>query len=505
MSWWPPWPMCSMPDGRITRRAFLAGAGALAVSRVARAQTPVASPVATGRYPLVRVGVARLTDDLETTDLRGMDARWLASLTYDSPFRWNAQNTVIPGAAGYAGRTRSREFTLAPRPDAFFSDGARLTARTIAETIEALRDTSFAWRLQYLDRLTVDDDDRLTVTLSSADVCMPATLTHPALALRSTAGLGTGPFVRESATSWTRNTRFWQFGRPRIDRLEVIEFPDDVQRSMAIATGEIDILPNVPLLDVPMLLHEPTVYLVGGPSNQLCHLQLNLNVPELRDVRVRRVLTAAIDRSRLVQVAAANQAEPASTLFGPGVWTSDVDEVGRLSHAEVRERLQQLGVPSDLRLHLLADNADATLANTAVVLQEQLANCGISLSITLLEGSELRAAETTGDFDLYARYADVWRDPHELAWPLLATDGPFNWGGYSRAEVDLLLDAATSVSDPAFRRARYSRLESLVQRDVPVIPLFRPYVWDAVSTRLPGYQALPPATSRGLMTLNPAE
>lgn len=454
---------------------------------------------------MVRVGVGSISADVDAVDLRSIDARWLASLSYDSPFRWNALNTVIPGVATYSGRTRLREFALTPRFDAFFSDGTPLTAQAIADAIESMRDTSFGWRLRALQSVRVDDDNRAVISLERADVSMSATLTHPSLALRTDSGLGTGPFARESETTWVRNSRFWQIGRPRIDRIEVEEYPDDVQRSMAIATGEIDILPNVPLLDVPMLLHEPTVYLVGGPSNQLCHLQLNLNVPELRDARVRRVLTAAIDRSRLVQVAAANQAQPASTLFQPGIWTTDVEEIGRLGHSDVRQQLQNLGVPSDLRLHLLADNADATLANTAVILQEQLANCGISLSITLLEGEELHKAAQSEEFDLYARYADVWRDPHELAWPLLATDGPANWSGYSHPEVDLLLDAAISVADPVYRRARYSRLESVVQRDVPIIPLFRPYLWDAVSTRLPGYQALPPATSRGLMTLTPAE
>lgn len=433
------------------------------------------------------------------------DSMWLTSLVFDSPFRWDTKNTVIPGVFGFAGARKSRTFTLDVRSDAFFSDGTRVTADAIRESMLRLQDTPHAWRLRSLESAEILSDGRLEITLSRPDASIFAALAHPALALKSAAGLGSGPFVQETPTTYRRNPRFWQFGRPRIDELSVHVYEDDVQRSLAMATGEIDILPNVPLLDVPMLLHEPTVYLVGGPGNKLCYLQLNLNVPELGDPRVRRLLAEAVDRSRLVQIATANQAEAASTLFAPGVWTTDVEDLGRPSSADVRQQLQELGVPSDLRLHLLADNADATLANTAVVLQEQLANCGISLSITLLEGAELESARSSNQFDLVVSYTEPWRDPHELVWPLLSSTGSRNWNGYDRVDVDLLLKAAISVSDVEFRRDRYTRLEGMIRRDVPIIPLFRPYSWDAVSTSLPGYGAFPPATSRGMLTLKPTE
>lgn len=206
-----------------------------------------------------------------------------------------------------------------------------------------------------------------------------------------------------------------------------------------------------------------------------------------------------------MSVATANQAEPTSRLIAGDMWTEGIDDVEKISSDEVRAELQSLGVPSDLRLHLLADNADATLANTAVVLQEQLANCGISLSITLLEGEALTEGIETGGYDLLVSYSEPWRDPQELVWPLLYSEGPLNWSGYDRAEVDVILRSAVALSDIEFRRRSYTRLESIIQRDVPCIPLFRPYVWDAVSADFPGYANLPPATSRGLMTLLPTE
>ncbi len=492
-----------MASHRLSRRSLLTVLGGIGFTRAAGAQTPEASPVPIRRIPKLRVGVGSMPTVYDSSASTTMDGMWLSSLVYDAPLRWNEDGAVIPGLFSTTFDSRSTGIGLQARTNVFFADGSPLGAHHLTDMLAKVQDSAEGWRLQHVKDVSVDGDGVVRLMLDDPDQSLLASLAHPMLAI-GRGGAGTGPFV-PTDFGYRRNSLFWQIGRPHIDVLEMIYIADDVQRSTAAATGEIDILPNVPLLDVPLLLQEPTLYLVGGPSNRLCHLQIRLSIPVLAKVEVRRILSAAIDRSRLVTVATANQAEPTSTLFAPQYWTERVDGVSGMSAGDVREALQSLGIPPDLRLHLLADNADATLANTAVVLQEQLANCGISLSITLLDGEELATAIAEGDYDLLVSYSEPWRDQHELVWPLLASSGPHNWSGFSSVEVDTLLRAAIALPDPDFRRARYTRLERIIQREVPCIPLFRPFVWDAVNANYPGYAALPPATSRGLMTLLPTE
>ena len=478
------------------------------MARPGQAQTPEATPGMLTRIPRLRIGVAAEPEILSPASAASMNVMWLSSLMYDAPMRWNADGRVIPGVFLTAAASRSSSIQLQPRSSVMFSDGTLVTARHAVAALEALRNSRYAWRMQNVAEVAEISDSTVQITMERADASLISSLSHPIFGLDE-GGVGTGPFVPVFSDSeraiYRRNHLFWQIGRPHVDELEIVRISDDVQRSLAIATGELDVLPNVPLLDVPMLETEPTVYLVGGPSNRLCHLQLRLSEPVLANRRVRQILAGAINRTGLVAVATANQAEPTSTLFAGDQWTDDVEDVPEISPADVRAELQSLGIPSDLRLHLLADNADSTLANTAVVLQEQLANCGISVSITLLEGDALAEGIEHGDYDLLVSYSEPWRDPHELVWPLLSSLGPLNWSGYDSVEVDTLLRAAIALSDTGFRRARYSRLESIIQKDVPCIPLFRPYVWDAVRADFPGYAYLPPVTSRGLMTLLPTD
>lgn len=497
-----------MASHRLTRRSLLASIGGFGVAASASAQTPQASPTPLRRIPKLRIGIGVQPAIAAPIDSTSMDGMWLSSLLCDSPLRWNVNGEVIGGMFNFTADSRSTRIGLQPLASLFFSDGVQLTPQHLVDMLTDLRANSDNWRLRNIKAIEAGGEDIVRIELERPDQSLAASLAHPTFGIRSR-GVGTGPFVsgidRASSASFRRNSLFWQIGRPHIEELEVVHIADDVQRTTAATTGEIDILPNVPLLDVPVLQQEPTLYLVGGASNRLCHMQVKLRVPVLADVEVRRILSAAIDRSRLVSVATANQAEPASTLFASNYWSEEVSPVQSMTATEVRSALTARGIPPDLRLHLLTDNADSTLANTAVVLQEQLANCGISLSITLLEGQELADAIAVGDYDLLVSYSEPWRDPHELVWPLLHSSGPHNWSGYAKAEVDILLEAAIALPSEEFRRARYTRLESIIHRDVPCIPLFRPYVWHAVNVRYPGYAALPPTTSRGLMTLVPTE
>lgn len=500
----------------ISRRRFLLGAGAaVASTHATAAQTPV--PIQ--NVPLLRIAVSRLPDGMDPTTSTHPDHLWLDTLVLDSPNRWNANGMVLAAITHQvSGSTSDEEFDLVVRPGALFHTGRPVNADDVRYTLERIRNggggRQHAWRLEHVRSLRTVGETTLHVTLERPDASLAASLAHQVCGILP-AGTdpidltgGTGPFVLRVADAeqmfLDRNPYFWQFARPRIDTLQVVPIQDDARRATSIAQGEIDVLPNVPLLDIPMLRDDPTSYLAGGPSNRVCLLQVNLASTAMGDARVRRLISRAIDRERLVGVATAGQATPTGLLFPAESWVGGaVEEVDALSPDAIREELRLLGIPTDLRVRLLTNNADATLANTAIVLQEQLAACGIALSVDLLEDDELEEAIRLGDYDLLAAYTEPWRDPHELVRPLLMEDGSRNRSGYTDERVATLVRGAILREDRPFRRERYALIERAVQEDAPVIVLFHPHSYDAVSTRVAGYTTLPPVTSRGLLTVQP--
>jgi len=57
---------------------------------------------------------------------------------------------------------------------------------------------------------------------------------------------------------------------------------------------------------------------------------------------------------------------------------------------------------------------------------------------------------------------------------LLHTGGTFNYGHWSNAEADALMDQARTVSDPGARRALYARLWTIEREELPLA-----YLWIA--------------------------
>lgn len=507
----------------LSRRRLLAAGGALAFARgVASAQTPEPAlppdsqtPEMAQRPVSLSVAVGALPPSWDPAGATSLETQWLDSLLYDAIARWNANGDVFPALGlGWSITALDRVIEINLRPDAFFHDGERLTAQDVRFSLERIRSgdegVSDAWRLEHVREIEAGNDQTVRIVLDQPDASLVASLAAPVLSvLREGVPAdrirgGTGPFSvgyqSPDVVVFRRNPLFWQVGRPRFESLHIRPIADDTERSTALATGMVDLMPNVPLLDIPMLRAEPSVQLVGGASNHLCLLHVNLNEPHLRDPRLRQLLSAAIDRTRLVEVATAGQAEASGLLFPARSWARvDEPEPEGLTTEAARAGLADLGITADLRLRLLTDNADATLANTAVVLQEQLAYAGIALSVELLDGDELANAVERRDYDLLATYTRPWRDPHELVRPLLASDGVGNYTGYADSGVDGLIRGATITSDRQVRQARYARLQQRILEDMPVIMLFRPHYYDAMTTRISGYAELQPVTARGLL------
>jgi len=491
------------------RRLLAAGAGAVAYPVLAAAQTPRAP-----RSRSLRIAVRDLPASHDPAISKGLDGTWLDTLVYDALFRWNADGVMMPSLAlSWSRRDFDRLIELVLRPDAFFPDGTSVTAEDARWSLERVRaggsDIQEAWRLEHVDRIEAVDPVTLRIVMAVPDAALIASLACSTLAVLPAGtemvdgATGSGPFMLERSTAdgltYRRNPLFWQINRPSIERLTVSAIADDTMRTTALVTGNVDLIPNAPLLDLPTMRQDANVSLVGGPSSRLCLLQLNLASRRLQNPAVRQLLARAIDRDRLVSIATAGQAEPTSLLFPEKSWArGDINELTTADPDEIRAGLADLGVRAELSLRLIADDSDATLANTAVVLQDQLAYAGIALTVDLLDANDLAERVEEGTFDLVVGYTPPWRDPHELVRPLLAADGVQNHSGYASPRVDALIRNATLTHDQERRADRYARLQAKVLDDMPVIVLYRPDAYDAMTSHLTNYGLFPPATSRGL-------
>lgn len=274
----------------------------------------------------------------------------------------------------------------------------------------------------------------------------------------------------------------------------------DVERSSRLVTGLVDIVPDVPSLDIPLLEDDPGVTLYGGVSRRQCALVMRTDGEPLNDVRVRRLIAAVIDRESMVSAATAGTALPSNWLFPPEHWAGD-PELGAdppMSPSEIRDQLAGIGLLPGWPLRLICPDTSPTLANAAILFQEQCATAGIALRVDLLDNDAMADATVAQDFDLLVAYLPTWIDPHEIAHPWLHSEGVHNAGGFSNLRLDRLLALARTESNQDRRGAYYREIQRIVSSQLPLVPLFAiPWV-DGLKTRIAGYDAAFPPSGRGI-------
>jgi peptide/nickel transport system substrate-binding protein len=200
--------------------------------------------------------------------------------------------------------------------------------------------------------------------------------------------------------------------------------------------------------------------------------------------------------------------EAAKALLEEAGW-SDTDEDG------VREchgcQSAEEGYPMSMEFMTYAEYGEP-LELTQQLIAEMLAEIGIELKLSVLEGSVLWAdyasggIEQTGDFDI-----NMWDDgyfgidPTDFMWELYYSaaaepDMGWNVGRYLNEDVDAILDSAYTL-DQETRQELFCQLAEILDQDIPNILMFSAINADAHSARLEGVQS----TINDLVTWNVAD
>ncbi len=429
---------------------------------------------------------------------------------------------TVPGLAERWETPDDTTYVFHLRPDVFFHDGERLSARDVKFTFEHVMDpetgSPFGPNMRNIIRSIEVPDERtvrFTLTRPSASflssVVIPILPGHAAEQLKEPAGFltGSGPFKFVSQNSseivLASNERYFG-GRPKIDRLVFKVITDDNTRFLKMKKGDLDLLINaIPLDKIDEVGKPPlnAVYdVIEEPGISYNYLAFNLEKPVLRDPRVRQAIALGVNVDEIIEHRLNGHAIRATGMLSPvnRFYSGDVT-VFPHDPERAKALLKEAGFPapgredsySRINLELKTSN-NAQVVGIARILQAQLAEIGIHLDVRSYEWGTFYGDIKSGNFELTTLrwvgivdpdfYFDVF---HSSQAPPVGN----NRGRYANADLDRLLDAGRVTLDFEARKAVYGEVQKKLADDLPYVSLWHANNVSIVHRRVKGYRQHP--------------
>ncbi|MBT5435214.1 MAG: ABC transporter substrate-binding protein [Alphaproteobacteria bacterium] len=262
----------------------------------------------------------------------------------------------------------------------------------------------------------------------------------------------------------------WGGTPPAISNVKFIVIEDEKTAEIAFEADEID-LTNIAIDAIPRLLADPPE---GGVVKEFAGTQwfwmgLNVDHPNLQDIRVRRAIQHAVDVETIIEGAWAGVGTRAHGIVPPGLVgfreegkydTPDLDAARALIAEAGAE-----GMSLTLKTINVADRIAA-----ATIIQANLAEIGLNVEVVPVDPGPFwnLGLESEGDdwkdLELWIMsYLDS-PDPSQMTqWYISDQVGVWNWERWSDPEYDELFAAGLAETDLEKRHAIYIRMQEIME------------------------------------------
>lgn len=311
---------------------------------------------------------------------------------------------------------------------------------------------------------------------------------------------GTGPFtlgewLPDNYVKLTTAADYWDTGRVKLDGITYFLIGDEAARLAALRTGEIDIA-SLSATNVAMAEKEASLQVLSYQTNDYIGLGCNLSTPALQDINVRQAISYAMDRQAIINVVFSGQAAVTSMVPPSlGHWSLDVNEMDlyKTDVEKAKGLMEAAGYNENNRLTLkVAAGLMDSIRQTAVVLQQQLAEIYIDLDITNLETGEYvdiwgKMSTPEAGFDLMVVNDGAGSDPNRSISFFYGTGAGANVFGFSNERVDELCTLGIATTDEALREEYYNEAQTICIEDCTKMGIASPMKYFVCSNKLVGF------------------
>jgi oligopeptide transport system substrate-binding protein len=282
-------------------------------------------------------------------------------------------------------------------------------------------------------------------------------------------------WVQNQVVAVERNPEYWDAESVGLNEIHFHPIESQETEERAFRARQLHATSSLPVSKIAVYQRDNPESLRMEPRLGVAYVMCNTRIPPLDRPEIRRALALAVNRDLLVERVLQGGQRPALTFSQPGMggFTSEIHLTGDPS--DIPALLADAGYPDGSgfpAIDYLYNTSDGN-RKIAEALQEMWRkNLGTDIGLTNQEWKVFLDNRTMGEYGLaragWLPFAD---DPIDY-YQLLTTAAPDNSTGWFNPEYEECFRRARATVDPEERMRLYQCMESIILRDLPIIPLF---------------------------------
>jgi len=303
--------------------------------------------------------------------------------------------------------------------------------------------------------------------------------------------VGTGPFKFESFTPgqqsvFTKNTNYWQTGKPYVDTLKILSVTDPTARLNALLSGQIDGMALLPYAQAKAHQSIGDIDVLVGKAPQALVFYMETTKPPFNDNRVRTAMKLIANRPQLVADAISGFGTVANDLAGKGLPFYDNSIPQRTQDIAQAKSLLKAAGQEKLTVTMEISNLIPGFVESAQLFQQQATAAGVTIKLQTVDASAYFNPSLTYLKMLFA----------ESQWPVqslkffyqqaLASNAPYNETHWNNAAWNTVLGKAIGELDQAKAQSYWNQVQQIQYSQGGYLIWTNADYVDALSTKVKG-------------------
>ncbi|MBA8828939.1 ABC transporter substrate-binding protein [Alpinimonas psychrophila] len=407
----------------------------------------------------------------------------------------NSQDLVSGVADTWSTSADGLAYTFHIRDGATFSNGRHVMADDVKYSLDSWSDpdvSQWASFARGYDSTTVVDDSTVKINMTEPiggflySLAMVSAGILPQEEAKAAGDsffdspIGSGPFavdkwVKGSSISFVKNDWYWDTSGPLLDSVEFRFVSDDNNRTLALRSGDVQMVDNVPWSQVKTLQSEASLTIEEFAIPSWILLSLNNQKGPFADQNVRQALSLAIDREGVNEKIYFGMGEAPNSILPRLRLDADASTIAPTAFDlnKAKELIAASKYPNGFEATLEYPSGNAAFDSLAVVLQAYWAELGVTIELLPEDQGTLSKNFTGGTYDIMLPYSFAASDvpvPDEFAEFYAVqggTNGFFTWWNDPEIEA-LVLDFTGTVGDEE-RAAKWPAIQAAMLEAQPAI------------------------------------